>query len=141
MKKILFLGLLLLVSVNIIYAEYNDDDTTIGRQMNLEELTDEAITFFGKVSMCAPAKLESSNWSDRVIGKVKGGCRYITTLKTNMGFVTYDCTLPMPVAVGYSTTFLDAIDYRKEGLQELSEERLKQGLEISRLMLDYCKKK
>ena len=146
MKKNLFLGLLLLGTMNIGFAvdfgnEFNNNNPLASVDVVTLDESDEAIAFYTKMVKCQPAKYDSGkDTSLRVAGRMKkGGCHYIKKTVENYETKIQDCYFPMSVAVGYATTYIDAVQYSKDGLLELSSERKKQNAEISKLMLDYCK--
>ena len=110
-----------------------------------EELTDEyfrnlpkekGMAFYTKMFKCKPAKFEET--TEVIQGKTRNNiCRYSFKSYYEGDEVTYNCNLPMPVAVGYATSAYQILDNLDEGTSDFSK-YFDQHKEIIKVMHDYC---
>ena len=127
MKKNILLSLICLFSASVCLAlEYIDRSQDYYTGMDKK-----GVVFLQKFQTCSPAK-----YNDEILyGKTKDGkCHYSYKEEDEV----VHCYMPMQVAIGYSTTAQDVIDFAEE-YASIADERLNQNNEIRNLMLDYCK--
>ncbi len=154
MKKILFLGLLFVLSasISVCYGLFEPRSVEF-----YSGLSDNLTNFYDKLKTCSPASSEITK--EYVYGKTKNGkCHYSFKEYDKGELKQFQCMLPFNVSYGYATSSLDIIneikkinsasgivgdgaDYNNQAYAGYSinpEEAVAENNEIRKLLRDYC---